>query len=130
MSATKKTPIYDFIGMIYLFANIEGIRNTLEKFQAENGQKFKNTQAEFKKAVSYIKKNVSNRFPLRFRITFRCFGNLENVDFIRREFRWKAALTILQQKDSTPTGTSEGKRVGSYLLQTEHYFKERRQQKF
>ena len=36
--------------------NIEQIKNTLREFQAENRQKFKNTQAEFKKAVSYIKK--------------------------------------------------------------------------
>ena len=32
--------------------NIEQIKNTLREFQAENRQKFKNTQAEFKKAVS------------------------------------------------------------------------------
>ena len=38
--------------------NIEQIKNTLREFQAENRQKFKNTQAEFKKAVSYIKKSV------------------------------------------------------------------------
>ena len=38
--------------------NIEQIKNTLREFQAENRQKFKNTQAEFKKAVSYIKKKV------------------------------------------------------------------------
>ena len=37
--------------------NIEQIKNTLREFQAENRQKFKNTQAEFKKAVS-CKKNV------------------------------------------------------------------------
>ena len=36
--------------------NIEEIKNTLTEFQAENGQKFKNTQAEFKKTVSHIKK--------------------------------------------------------------------------
>ena len=36
--------------------NIEQIKNTLREFQAENGQKFKNTKAEFKKAVSYKKK--------------------------------------------------------------------------
>ena len=36
--------------------NIEQIKNTLREFQAENRQKFKNIQAEFKKAVSYIKK--------------------------------------------------------------------------
>ena len=38
--------------------NIEQIKNTLREFQAENRRKFKNTQAEFKKAVSYIKKKV------------------------------------------------------------------------
>ena len=38
--------------------NIEQIKNTLREFQAENRQKFKNTQADFKKAVSYIKKEV------------------------------------------------------------------------
>ena len=38
--------------------NIEQIKNTLREFQAENRQKFKNTQAEFKKAVSYIKKSA------------------------------------------------------------------------
>ena len=36
--------------------NIEQIKNTLREFQAENRQKFKNTQAEFKKVVSYKKK--------------------------------------------------------------------------
>ena len=36
--------------------NIEQIKNILREFQAENRQKFKNTQAEFKKAVSYKKK--------------------------------------------------------------------------
>ena len=36
--------------------NIEKIKNTLREFQAQNGQKFKNTQAEFKKVVSYKKK--------------------------------------------------------------------------
>ena len=45
--------------MIYIFINIEEIKNTLREFQAENGQKFKNTQAEFKKVVSYIKKKCS-----------------------------------------------------------------------
>ena len=35
--------------------NIEKIKNTLREYQAG---KFKNTQAEFKKAVSYIKKSV------------------------------------------------------------------------
>ena len=38
--------------------NIEQIKNILREFQAENRRKFKNTQAEFKKAVSYIKKSV------------------------------------------------------------------------
>ena len=41
--------------------NIEQIKNTLREFQAENRQKFKNTQAEFKKAVSYIKKKCTKR---------------------------------------------------------------------
>ena len=36
--------------------NIEEIKNTLREFQAQNGRKFKNTQAEFKKVVSYKKK--------------------------------------------------------------------------
>ena len=38
--------------------NIEQIKNTLRELQAENRPKSKNTQAEFKKAVSYIKKKV------------------------------------------------------------------------
>ena len=38
--------------------NIEEIKNTLREFQAENGWKIKNTQADFKKVVSYIKKKV------------------------------------------------------------------------
>ena len=38
--------------------NIEQIKNTLREFQAENRWKIKNTQAELKKAVSYIKKKV------------------------------------------------------------------------
>ena len=42
--------------------NIEQIKNTLREFQAENRQKFKNTQAEFKKAVSYKKKKCSSYF--------------------------------------------------------------------
>ena len=36
--------------------NIEKIKNTLREFQAQNGRKFKNTQAEFKKVVSYKNK--------------------------------------------------------------------------
>ena len=36
--------------------NIKQIKNILREFQAENRWKFKNAQAEFKKAVSYIKK--------------------------------------------------------------------------
>jgi len=36
--------------------NIEWIKNTLIEFQAEKIKEFKNTQAEFKKAVSYEKK--------------------------------------------------------------------------
>ena len=47
--------------MIYIFINIKEIKNTLREFQAENGQKFKNTQAEFKKVVSYKKKKECNR---------------------------------------------------------------------
>ena len=38
--------------------NIDEIKNTSREFQAQNGQKFKNTQAEFKKVVSYKKKSV------------------------------------------------------------------------
>ena len=44
--------------MIYIFINIEEIKNTLREFQAENGRKFKNTQAELKKVVSYKKKCI------------------------------------------------------------------------
>ena len=44
--------------MIYIFVNIEEIKNTLREFQAENGWKIKNTQADFKKVVSYKKKKV------------------------------------------------------------------------
>ena len=44
--------------------NIEQIRNTLREFQAENRQKFKNTQADFNKAVSYIKKSVMRKLWL------------------------------------------------------------------
>ena len=36
--------------------NIEKIKNTLREFQAQNSRKFKNTQAELKKVVSYKKK--------------------------------------------------------------------------
>ena len=43
--------------------NIEQIKNTLREFQAENRRKFKNTQAELKKAVSYIKKKVYATWP-------------------------------------------------------------------
>ena len=43
---------------IQKFMNIEQIEDIIREFQAENRQKFKNTQAEFKKAVSYIKKSV------------------------------------------------------------------------
>ena len=42
--------------MIYIFVNIEEIKNTLREFQAENDWKIKNTQADFKKVVSYKKK--------------------------------------------------------------------------
>ena len=38
--------------------NMEQIKNTLREFQAENRRKFKNTQAEFKKAVSFKKNSV------------------------------------------------------------------------
>ena len=40
--------------------NIEEIKNTLREFQAQNGRKFKNTQAEFKKVVSYKKKKCNS----------------------------------------------------------------------
>ena len=43
---------------MYVFVNIEEIKNTLREFHAENGCKIKNTQADFKKVVSYIKKSV------------------------------------------------------------------------
>ena len=39
--------------------NIKQIKNTLREFQAKNRQKFKNTQAEFKKAVSFIKQKCT-----------------------------------------------------------------------
>ena len=39
--------------------NTEEIKNTLREFQAENGPKFKNIQADLKKVVSYIKKKCS-----------------------------------------------------------------------
>ena len=35
--------------------NTEEIKNTSREFQARNGRKFKNTQAEFEKDVSYKK---------------------------------------------------------------------------
>ena len=41
-----------------MFVNIKEIKNTLREFQAENGRKIKNTQADFKKVVSYKKKSV------------------------------------------------------------------------
>ena len=41
---------------IFIFVNIGEIKNTLREFQAENGWKIKNTQADFKKVVSYKKK--------------------------------------------------------------------------
>ena len=44
--------------MIYIFVNIEEIKNILREFQAENSWKIKNTQADFKKVVSYKKKSV------------------------------------------------------------------------
>ena len=40
--------------------NIEQTKNTLREFQTENRRKFKNTQAELKKAVSYIKKKCTS----------------------------------------------------------------------
>ena len=40
---------------------IKEIKNNLREFQAQNSRKFKNTQAEFKKVVSYKKKSVRNR---------------------------------------------------------------------
>ena len=33
-------------------------KNNLREFELQNGKKFKKTQAEFKKVVSYIKKKV------------------------------------------------------------------------
>ena len=48
--------------------NIEQIKNILREIQAENRRKFKNTQAELKKAVSYIKKVYVLRKTLRQRI--------------------------------------------------------------
>ena len=42
--------------------NIKEIKNTLREFQAQNGQKFKNAQAELKKVVSYEKKSVDILF--------------------------------------------------------------------
>ena len=42
--------------------NIEEIKNTLREFQAQNSQKFKNNQAEFKKVVSYKKKCIGQFF--------------------------------------------------------------------
>ena len=41
--------------------NIEEIKNTLREFQAQNSRKFKNTQAELKKVVSYKKKSVREK---------------------------------------------------------------------
>ena len=46
--------------MIYIFVNIEKIKNTLREFQAENSWEIKNTQADFKKLVSYKKKKCIN----------------------------------------------------------------------
>ena len=42
--------------MIHILIYVEEIKNTIREFQAENGPKFKNPQAEFKKVVSYKKK--------------------------------------------------------------------------
>ena len=42
-----------------MFMNIEEIKNTLREYQAENSQKFKNTQADFKKVLLYKKKVYS-----------------------------------------------------------------------
>ena len=42
---------------VYVFVNIEEIKNTLREFQAENGLKIKNTQADLKK-MSLIKNKV------------------------------------------------------------------------
>ena len=42
----------------HIVINIKEIKNTLREFQAENGLKFKNTQAEIKRVVSYKKKSV------------------------------------------------------------------------
>ena len=48
--------------------NIEQIKNTLREFQAENRRKFKNTQAKFKKAVSYKKKVYLQNWPIPSRL--------------------------------------------------------------
>ena len=61
--------------------NIKQIKNTLREFQAENRQKFKNTQAELKKAVSYKKKSV-----LRLR---RQWEMIEKVDLTSATKEWQ-----------------------------------------
>ena len=62
--------------------NIEQIKNTLREFQAENRQKFKNTQAEFKKAVSYIKKKVYLFFV--FPVFFQFPSVIFNFPFVEK----------------------------------------------
>ena len=77
--------------------NIEQIKNTLREFQAENRQKFKNTQAEFKKAVSYIKKKVyihsasqlvstPQRFAGKLRVAFAAFVASVKFPFVNVQF--------------------------------------------
>ena len=41
-----------------MFTNIEKMKNNIREFQPENGQKFKNTQAELKKNWLLYKKSV------------------------------------------------------------------------
>ena len=57
--------------------NIKQIKNTLREFQAENRQKFKNTQAEFKKAVSYIKKKVYIVWQLPSKVSLNLCENIK-----------------------------------------------------
>ena len=51
--------------MIHISINSEEIKNTLREFQAKNGCKIKNTQADFKKVVSYKKKVYSKNNKMR-----------------------------------------------------------------
>ena len=61
--------------------NIKQIKNTLKKFQAENRRKFRNTQAEFKKAVFYIKKRSVSYYPRW--ITLISFFSLSFFFFVK-----------------------------------------------